>query len=270
MSRPPNDGGSDSEYDLQSILMELLYFSSGPRERVLAAVIAASHRILEVITTDPTARPQVAKTIAVAERHAIPVRVVSRDCLAGLAELVRDRVCLSVGFAYLFPEPLINAAALCLNVHGTLLPEYAGARTLNWVIANGEAESGITVHRIDAGVDTGPIMVQRPFPVSRFDTGPSLFEKTLALEPAVVIEALALVESGRAVYAPQDHTGVRRWPDRTPEHSMVDPARPLLELYDAIRASDPRRYPAYFMVDGQKVCIKLWRPTKPESDEYLL
>ena len=57
-----------------------------------------------------------------------------------------------------------------LNVHGTLLPYYAGARTINWIIENGENFSGVTVHKIDKGMDTGPILLQERFAISPFDT----------------------------------------------------------------------------------------------------
>ncbi|HXU87956.1 MAG TPA: formyltransferase family protein [Methylomirabilota bacterium] len=248
--------------------MELQYFSSGPRERVLDAVLAAGHKVLGVFITDPARWPQVARTVELAARHGIAVRIVRRADLAGLGTELGGSTCLSVGFAYLFPESFIAATKLCLNVHGTLLPKYAGARTLNWVIEHGERESGVTVHVIDAGIDTGPIVLQRAFAVSRFDTGRSLYRKTLAFEPAVVVEALALFESGRAVIRVQDLAGVARHADRTPKHSELDPSCSLLELFDKIRAADPERYPAHFYVDGERVCVRLWRPEKPadESD----
>ena len=250
--------------------MELYYFSSGPRERVLEALLAAGHKVVGVFVTDPARWPQVVRTIEVAERHGLGVRIVHRRDLEGLGNELRGSTCLSAGFAYLFPETFIAATKVCLNVHGTLLPKYAGARTLNWVIEKGERESGVTVHVIDAGVDTGPIVLQRAFPVSPFDTARSLYRKTLAFEPAVVVEALALFESGRAVIRPQDLRGVVRYPDRTPEHSRLDPTRPLLELFDKIRAADPDRYPAHFYVGGERVCVRLWRPEKPADESDLV
>lgn len=250
--------------------MELYYFSSGPRERVLRAILEAGHSVRGVFVTDPARWPKVKPTVAMAERRGIPCRVVGRRDLEGLTDTMKGQVCLSVGFGYLFPEAFVRAVKLGLNVHGSLLPRYAGARTLNWVIENGEGESGVTVHRIDVGVDTGPILLERRFPLSRFDTGASLYRKTLELEPQVVVEALARYESGQASWTPQRAGEATPCPNRVPEHSEVDPGRALLDLYDKIRAADPERYPAYFYVDGQKVCIKLWRPDKPQDEHDLL
>ena len=250
--------------------MELYYFSSGPRERVLRAIIEAGHTVLGVFVTDPDVWPKVQPTVDIAKRRGIPVRIVTKDTLVKVADLVGGQVCLSAGFAYLFPEQFIQSTKICLNVHGTLLPKYRGARTLNWVIENGDPESGVSVHQIDTGVDSGPILLQRSFPVSIFDTGRSLYRKTIEFEPGVVVEAVALYESGKAVFSPQEDPAVVRHPDRVPEHSEVDAALPLQSLYNKIRAADPERFPAYFYVGGEKVCITLWRPSKAPQEADLV
>jgi methionyl-tRNA formyltransferase len=111
-------------------------------------------------------------------------------------------------------------------------------------------------------------LLQRSFPLSRFETGRSLYRKTLEFEPDVVVEALAIYERiGLANVRPQNYANVERHPDRVPMHSRLDPNRTLAELYNDIRAADPEVYPAYFEVDGQKVCVRLWRQSKPD-DEY--
>lgn len=247
--------------------MKLLYFSSGPRERVLEALLQAGHQIETVFATDPDRWPKVAPTIQLARHAAIPVRIVHRANLSDLVPDVEGKLCLSVGFAFILPKSVIDAASIFLNVHGSLLPKYGGARTLNWVIAYGETKSGVTVHKIDEGMDTGPILCQRDFPVSIFDTGPSLARKTYEFEPSVVLDALAFLEGGKASFRRQEDVPSAQHPNRIPEHSEIDPALPLIELYDQIRAADPERYPAYFFVDGQKVCIRMWRSDKP-ADEF--
>lgn len=251
--------------------MILTYLSSGPRERVFDALLAAGHRITRVCVTDPERWPKVGPTIERARSRGIPVSVVGRNDLATLGKELRGETCLSVGFAYILPPSFLSAVKVCLNVHGTLLPNYAGGRTLNWVIACGESQSGVTVHAMEEGVDSGPILLQKSFPLSPFDTSASLYRKTLEFEPAVVVEALEIYErQGLSGAVPQNSSGVIRYPDRLPEHSRLDPSRPLAELYDAIRAADPDRYPAFFEVAGQKVCIRLWRPDRPKDEEDML
>lgn len=251
--------------------MILTYLSSGPRERVFDALLAAGHRISRVIVTDPERWPKTGPTIARAQAQGIPVRIVGRSDLETLGRELRGEICLSAGFAYILPPSFLEAVKICLNVHGTLLPRYAGGRTLNWVIACGEKQSGVTVHVMEEGVDSGPILLQKSFPLSPFDTGASLYRKTLEFEPGVVVEALEIYErQGLSGASPQYSSGVVRHPDRLPEHSRIDPTRPLLELYDAIRAADPDRYPAYFELAGQKVCIRLWRPDRPDNEGDML
>jgi len=251
--------------------MRLHYFTSGARERILSAVIDAGHEVAGAYVSDPKSRPQLAPTLADCRARGIPVRVVMRGDLVELGESLRGEICLSAGFAYIFPAAFLAAVGACLNVHGTLLPKYAGWRTLNWVIERGESESGVTVHLVDDGVDSGPIVLQRSFPLSRFDTARSLARKTAAFEPQVVVEALALFqEHGRAGARPKMAGGAQRYPDRVPEHSRLDARRPLVDLYDQIRAADPDGYPAYFEIGGQRVCVRLWRPDKPADEADLV
>lgn len=251
--------------------MRLHYFSSGARERVLRAVIEAGHEIAAAYVTDPRRRPQVSATLELCRARGIPVSVVGRSDLDALGRSLAGETCLSAGFALLFSAPFLASVAACLNVHGTLLPDYAGLRTLNWVIERGETMSGVTVHLVDGGVDSGPIVLQRSFALTRFDTGRSLARKTLAFEPQVVVDALALFEKqGTASARPQPPATVPRLPDRVPEHSRLDPNRRLIDLYDQIRAADPENYPAYFEIDGERVCVRLWRPEKPADEADLI
>ena len=249
--------------------MRLTYFTSGPTDHVLRAVVAAGHAVETVVVSDPERSPRVTPVVLLAEHLGLTLRVITRSRVADLAPYMKGRVGLSVGFAYLFPSSVIKEAALILNVHGAPLPKYAGLRTLNWLIENGETTSEVVVHQVDIGVDTGPILVRHAFPLSRFDTPASLLRKTLESQPAAVLEALTLVEEGRANFDVQTKVS-ERLPNRLPKHSELDPQLPLIELYDKIRAADPDRYPAYFFVDGQKVCIRMWRPDKPPAEADLL
>lgn len=252
--------------------MDLVYFSGGPRERVLAALLNAGHRVTHVYVNDPVRWPKIKKTIEIANNFRIPLTIIMiKNELENIIEEVKGKTCFSAGFNYIFPKSFIDSVALCLNVHGSLLPAYAGARTLSWVIVQGEKESGVTVHQVDAGVDTGPILLQKSFPLSPFETIRSLARKTGELEPGVVVEALELFEAnGMAVLTPQPPDPLPLLPNRAPEHSEIDPSRPLTDLIDEIRASDPDRFPAWFRLHGQKVCIRVWRPDKPPGEEDLL
>lgn len=247
--------------------LKLHYFSGGARERVFSALLDAGHTIERAYFNDPERWPKLLATVDLAKSIGIPVYFIRKKAeLSSLIPELRGKVCLSVGFNYLFPQALLDEAEIVLNVHGSLLPKYPGARTLSWLIENGDCESGVTVHIVDKGIDSGPIILQKKFLLSPFETIKSLSIKTLEFEPAVVIEALAKYErdgvaGARPIVSSSEHP-----PNRIPEHSKLDPSQSLLSLFNKIRASDPDRYPAYFEIFGEKVFIRMWRPNKPDDE----
>jgi methionyl-tRNA formyltransferase len=179
-------------------------------------------------------------------------------------------MCLSAGFNYLFPASFIQSASVCLNVHASLLPKYRGLM-VGWLIPDGEMETGITVHVVDEGADTGDILLQRAFPLTAFDTYRSMMRKAHATEGQVVVDALSIWESlGRSALrtqhaTPEDARGARR-----PADSQFDPSRSMTDLFDHIRSCDPEAFPAFFYHHGEKVCVRLWRPDKDESENDLV
>ena len=144
--------------------MRIVYLSGGPREKTLAALLDAGFVVDLAILNDPAKFPKVIPTLELARSKGIPVSIVQskRDLHP---ELVRGTVGLSVGFGFVMPSEFLRSMKACLNVHGTLLPKYRGM-TFPWLIVKGDTETGTTVHVIDEGVDTGPIILQRSFPVS--------------------------------------------------------------------------------------------------------
>ena len=208
-----------------------------------------------------------------AKKNGLAVHILTRKDLESPPSELKNEICLSVGFGIVFPKIFLDHIKIALNVHGTLLPKYRGARTLNWVIENGEVESGVSIHIIDEHIDNGPIVYQKKFNISKFDTGISLARKTALFEPDVVVEAIKKFEkSGQINSQPQKIEGENDFypPNRVPSHSELDPRQSLQDLYNKIRASDPEKYPAYFYIDGQKVCLKLWRENKPDSEFDLI
>lgn len=243
--------------------------TGGPRHRVLLKLIERNIPISLLFITDND-NPKLEKTLRICSEFSIPVKKLNKSSLSLKVDNIAGRPCLSLGFPYLFPQSFIDQTRFIVNVHGTLLPKYRGACTLNWVIENGEQKSGVTVHFIDSGCDTGDIIMQSSFPVSIFDTGKSLYRKTLEFEPDVVYKALEILYSGNFSLLSQKNLGCNQYPNRKPFHSEVDPSKPLINLYNQIRASDPEKYPAYFLINGEKVCIKLWREMKSLHEEDLI
>jgi methionyl-tRNA formyltransferase len=216
------------------------------------------------------------------EDRLLPVVAASKDlnipiCRPKRAELeaaLRRQpldILLSAGYPYLLSAAQLDVAAYNLNVHPTLLPRYRGPATAWHVIAHGEEETGVTVHRIDEGMDTGAILAQVRIPLTPFDTVRSMMRKTNEAELPAVEAALARIRRGDAVGTPQDETQTSAFIElRTPADSRIDPSRPLSELYNFIRACDSDRFPAFFEVSGESVGVRLFRLERKAGEEDML
>jgi methionyl-tRNA formyltransferase len=247
---------------------DIVFFTARDKTPVLAALLDAGERVSAVVVPPKAVGGQLDAVDRFCTQHQIPLFKSERVQIHGLLKRLRPSVLLSCGYMYLFSEAELSVASYNLNIHPTLLPQYRGPATAWHVIASGERTSGVTVHFIDASVDTGPIVYQESIVLSAFDTVKSLMRKTSALEPIAAIEALKRVRRG-AKGTPQGK-GFAILSKRTPKDSEFDPSLPLSELYDFIRACDPQRFPAFFYRDGVRVGIKLFRLEKPADEEDLI
>jgi len=250
--------------------MKILYFTSGPRHRVLQKLLDEGEEIRGIVTPTPKQSCRFKETLEIADKYEISLYHPKKsEIYTTVVDLGAD-IFLSVGYSYLFTPEVINCPKYCVNSHPTLLPKYRGARSGNYILIHGEKETGVTVHFIDEGMDTGDIILQRFYPLSIFDTAMSMKRKTLEFEPDVVYEAIQMIKSGHPPRIPQDSSKTSHYPDRTPEDSEIDWNKPLRELYNEIRACNPNDYPAFFYAEGEKVCIRLWRPEKPDDEFDLI
>ena len=103
-----------------------------------------------------------------------------------------------VGYGRIIPQWMIDLPRLGnLNLHASLLPKYRGAAPIQWAIANGESVTGVTTMRIDAGLDTGDILLQREMPILREDTAETLALRLAAVGAELMVETLRGLESGQ-------------------------------------------------------------------------
>ena len=139
------------------------------------------------------------------------------------------------------PEPLLHIprrASLCF--HPSLLPRRRGGSAINWTLIEGDATAGVTVFWTDAGIDTGPILLQREATAGSDDTAGSLYYQTLfPLGVQVCLDAVALVRAGNPPRVPQDEATASYDPLLTDAHAAVEWARPAKVVHDLIRGCDP-------------------------------
>jgi len=152
------------------------------------------------------------------------------------------------------PESVIGIPRLgTICFHPSLLPRYRGGSAINWQLIKGESRTGVTVFATDAGIDTGPIILQREAEISPDATAGSLYYETLfPLGVEAVLEAVALIAQGRAPRIPQDELLATYDPLCHDDHAVVSWDRPAREVYNLIRGCDPQPG-AFTHVAGRKV-----------------
>jgi methionyl-tRNA formyltransferase len=127
----------------------------------------------------------------------------------------------------------------CINVHASLLPRWRGAAPINAAILDGDDETGITIMKMDVGLDTGPILSQRSTPLTREDTAGSVFEKLSHLGADLLIETLPDYLTGKIQPVPQPEEGMTYAPMLKKEEGQLDFTRPAEELERRVRAFNP-------------------------------
>jgi methionyl-tRNA formyltransferase len=144
----------------------------------------------------------------------------------------------------------------CINVHASLLPRWRGAAPINAAILHGDEETGITIMKMDVGLDTGPILTQRSIRLTREDTAGSVFEKLSQLGADLLVETLPDYLSGKIQPVPQPEDGATYAPMLKKEEGQLDFRRPAEELERRVRAFNP--WPGSFM-DFDGTLLKVHR-----------
>jgi methionyl-tRNA formyltransferase len=144
----------------------------------------------------------------------------------------------------------------CLNIHASLLPRWRGAAPIQRAIEAGDSETGITIMQMDAGLDTGDMLLVGREPIHHSDTAASLHDRLGELGAKLIVEALEAAARGALVHAPQPSTGVTYAHKLAKAEAAIDWHRPAAEIERRVRAFDPQPG-CHFEFDGQTV--KLWR-----------
>ena len=144
------------------------------------------------------------------------------------------------------PEVLDLPPHGCLNVHASLLPRFRGASPIAAALLRGDAKTGITIMRMDVGLDTGPILAQAAIAIEADDTRESLTQRLAPLGATLLLEVISLYLAGTLTARPQDETGVVLAPLLKKEDGQLDFSRPADQLERQVRAFMP--WPGAFAV----------------------
>jgi methionyl-tRNA formyltransferase len=145
-----------------------------------------------------------------------------------------------VAYGLLLPKGVLEAPPLgCVNVHASLLPRWRGAAPIQRCILAGDRESGVTIMRLEEGLDTGPLYLKRRIPVESGETGGSLHDRLAKLGASALMEALPGIAEGTLVPELQDDALATYAKKLGKEEAWVDWTRPAIELDRLVRAFDP-------------------------------
>lgn len=231
----------------------------------LEALIEAGHDIAGVVTqpdkpkgrgknlmAPPVKQAAIARGLAVYQ----PKKVRDPEFIQILRKL-EPQIIVVVAFGQIIPQEILELAPFgCINVHGSLLPKYRGAAPIQWAVIDGEKESGVTIMKMDAGLDTGDMISKEIVPLEDKETGGSLFDKLAKAGARLCVQTLPSIENETAVYEKQ--------PEESPTAyaSMIDKKMGCIQweekaknIEQLIRGLNP--WPsAYTYLQGKT--LKIW------------
>jgi len=167
-------------------------------------------------------------------------------------------------FGQILPQRVLDIPRIMpINIHGSLLPRYRGAAPIQWAILNGDQETGVTIMKMDAGMDTGPMLLKRTLPITSDTTFGELSSRMSELGADALMDALDLLERGELKETPQPQDGVTYAPPIKKEQLKIDWNKSAWEVHCQLRAFDPRPG-AWTLMEGQRV--RLFRPELSQED----
>jgi len=229
----------------------------------LEGLIENGYSVIAVVTQPDRPRGRGRKSEpppvkSVAEKRGIPVlqpeRVRDEEFLQVFRRLAPELVVL-VAFGQILPGEIIDFPAMgCINVHPSLLPLYRGAAPINWALIRGEVRTGVTIIRMDRGVDSGDILLQEETPIEPGENYDSLHDRLARQGARLLLKAVEDIVAGKVVGRPQDHSRATYAPRLKKEEGHLRWDAGVEEILNRIRglSSSPG---AYAFLKGKQLKI---------------
>jgi methionyl-tRNA formyltransferase len=180
-----------------------------------------------------------------------PEKIKKNEALQQQLEAVRPDAIIVVGYGRIIPPWMLQLPRLGnINVHASLLPQYRGAAPIQWAIAGGETISGVTTMKLDEGLDTGDILLQRKIPIAPEDTAITLAPRLASLGADLLVETMHRLEQGSISPLPQDHSHATLAPILKREDGLIDFSRIATEIHNRLRGFQP--WPGAYTLFRQK------------------
>ncbi len=236
---------------------------------ILRALCADPNVVLRAVVTQPDKpkgrdlklQPSPVKETAV--QAGLPVLQPLRareDAFVSQLRALEPELIIVAAYGQILPPSILELPRLgCLNVHTSLLPRYRGAAPIQWAILDGLTETGVTLMKMDAGLDTGPILTTAVLPIAPTDTGGTLHDRLAELGARLLIDTLPDYVEGKVPAVPQPAEGASYARKITKEDGLIDWSATARSIWNRVRALNP--WPTAYTslpAGGTSQMIKIW------------
>lgn len=231
----------------------------------LEEIIKVGHEVVLVVTQPdkPKGRSRKMQFPPVKEcalTHGIevyqPRRIRNPENISYLQKYRPDMIVVAA-FGQILPQEILDMPEFgCINVHASLLPKYRGAAPIQWAVMNGDPVSGVTIQRMDIGIDTGDMIAKTEVALEEDETGGSLFDRLAIAGAKLCVEAMAQIEAGTAVYIPQNEEEATHTSMITKELGKINWNLSAVEIERLIRGLNP--WPSAYTYFRGKT-FKIWK-----------
>ncbi len=257
--------------------MNIVFFGTSEfAMAILHRLIDSKHKVLVVVTQPDRQKgrrlklsPPPAKVLAQTKGIEVyqPNDASSKDSIVYLKKLNAD-LFVVVAFGQILKKEVLEIPKIySVNVHGSLLPKHRGAAPTNWTIINGDGVSGVTIIKMNEKMDEGDIILKKELNLDREDTNITLSEKLSDLGADALIEAIELIESGKAKFIKQDNSAATYAPKLKKKDGLINWNEPAAKIHNKVRGLLP--WPsAYAYFNGKLLKIlktKVMEPVKEKA-----
>ena len=243
----------------------------------LEAILKAGHEVSAVVTQPDKQKGrgkelQMTPVKECALQHGIPVvqpvKIKEKEAVEQLSSYPAD-IFVVAAFGQILSEEILNMPRFgCINIHASLLPAYRGAAPIQWVILNGEKETGVTIQQMEKGLETGDMLLKTVVPIDAKETGESLHDKLMEAGAWLVVDALSKIEKGEVIPQKQDDERSSYASKLTKSMGRINWEKDAKELERLVRGlnSWPSAYTFY-----RGKTLKIWEADvieEPEDGKY--
>ena len=231
----------------------------------LEEIIKAGHEVVLVVTQPdkPKGRGNTMQFPPVKEcalAHNVPVfqpKKIREEQHIEYLRTFQPDIIVVAAFGQILPKEILDMPKFgCINVHASLLPKYRGAAPIQWAVINGDEVTGVTIMRMDVGLDTGDMISKKEIVIAEDETGGSLFDKLAEIGAQLCVETMTKIESGEAEYTPQNHEEATYVSMIHKELGLIDWNKSATEIEHLIRGLNP--WPSAFTKLNGKT-FKIWK-----------